>query len=148
MKVILVEDVKGLGKKDSLVEVSDGHARNFLFPKKLALEASAGNVNTMKQKNAAEKSKKSREIEAANELVKKLSEMTVQMKAKVGENGKLFGSITSKEIAEKLENDHKLGIDKKKIHLEEPIKSIGTFEVEIKIYPEISGKLKVLVDRL
>jgi len=148
MKVILTQDVKALGKKDSMVEVSDGHARNFLFPQKLAIEASAGNLNTMKQKNAAEKNKKSREIEAANSLVKKLGELTIEMKAKVGENGKLFGSITSKEIAEKLENDHKLGIDKKKIHLEETIKSIGTFEVEIKVYPEISAKLKVLVDRL
>ena len=119
-----------------------------MFPKKLAVEASNSNVNTMKQKNSAEKNKKCREIEAANAMVKKLSEMSIEMKAKVGENGKLFGSITSKEIAEKLENDHKLGIDKKKIHLEEPIKSIGTFEVEIKIYPEISGKLKVVVEKL
>ena len=148
MKVILTQDVKDLGKKDSMVEVSDGHARNYLFPRKLAIQASAGNVNTMKQKNEAEKTKKNRAVEAAQELAKKLGELQVGIKAKVGENGKLFGSITSKEIAEKLLTDHKLDIDKKKIHLEEPIKSVGTFEVEIKIFPEISGKLKVIVDKL
>ena len=148
MKVILTQDVKDLGKKDSMVEVSDGHARNYLFPRKLALQASAGNVNTMKQKNEAEKTKKNRAVEAAQELAKKLGEFQIEIKAKVGENGKLFGSITSKEIAEKLLTDHKLDIDKKKIHLEEPIKSVGTFEVEIKIFPEISGKLKVIVDKL
>jgi len=148
MKVILTQDVKDLGKKDSMVDVSDGHARNYLFPRKLAIEANAGNMNIMKQKNAAEKNKKNKQIEAANALVATLAEVTVSLKAKGGENGKLFGSITNKEIAEKLLADHKLDIDKKKIHLTDPIKSVGTFEVEVKIYPEISGKLKVVVDRI
>ncbi|MEI6602066.1 MAG: 50S ribosomal protein L9 [Clostridia bacterium] len=148
MKVILTQDVKDLGKKDSMVDVSDGHARNYLFPRRLAIEANAGNMNIMKQKNAAEKNKKNKQIEAANALVATLAEVTVTLKAKGGENGKLFGSITNKEIAEKLLADHKLDIDKKKIHLTDPIKSVGTFEVEVKIYPEISGKLKVVVDRI
>jgi len=148
MKVILTQDVKDLGKKDSMVDVSDGHARNYLFPRRLAIEANAGNMNIMKQKNAAEKNKKNKQIEAANALVATLAEVTVTLKAKGGENGKLFGSITNKEIAEKLLADHKLDIDKKKIHLTDPIKSVGTFEVEVKIYPEISGKIKVVVDRI
>ncbi|MEI6131437.1 MAG: 50S ribosomal protein L9 [Bacillota bacterium] len=147
MKVILMQDVKALGKKDSMVEVSDGHARNYLFPRKLAVEASAGNVNTMKQKNTAEINKKSKEVAAAKALAARLGEVTVELTAKGGENGKLFGSITSKEIAEKLMADFKIDIDKKKIHLEEPIKTVGDFEVDVKIYPEISGKLKVKISR-
>jgi len=148
MKVILTQDVKDLGKKDSMVNVSDGHARNYLFPRKLAIEANAGNMNIMKQKNAAEKNKKDKQIDAAKALVVTLSEVTVTLKAKGGENGKLFGSITSKEIAEKLQADHKLDIDKKKIHLNDPIKTVGTFEVDVKVYPEITGKLKVVVERI
>jgi len=148
MKVVLTQDIKGLGKKDSMVEVSDGHARNFLIPRKLAVSASNSNINTMKQKNEAEKSKKQREIAAAKELVQKLSEIKVEMRAKVGDNGKLFGSITSKEIAEKLLADHHLDIEKKKINMEEHIKQIGTYDIEIKVYPEISGKVKVVVEKL
>lgn len=148
MKVILTQDVKGLGKKDSLVDVSDGYARNFLFPKKLALEASAGNVNIMKQRNDAEKGRKARELAAAKEMAQKLSKLCVHLKAKVGENGKLFGSITNKEIAEKLNSEYKIDIDKKKIILEEPIRSVGTFEVEVKLYPEVSGKLAVKIEQL
>ena len=148
MKVILTQDVKDLGKKDSMVDVSDGHARNYLFPRKLAIQANAGNMNIMKQKNAAEKDKKNKEISAANELVSKLAEITVTLKAKGGENGKLFGSITNKEISETLSEQFKLDIDKKKIHLEDHIKTVGTFEVDVKVYPEIVGKLKVVVERI
>ena len=148
MKVILTQDVKDLGKKDSMVNVSDGHARNYLFPRKLAIEANAGNVNIMKQKNAAETNKKSKQVAAAKELVRQLSEITVVLKAKGGENGKLFGSITSKEIADTLLEQFKVEIDKKKLHLDDHIKTVGTYEVDVKVYPEIIGKLKVVVERL
>ncbi len=146
MKVILKQDVKGLGKKENMLEVSDGYARNFLLPKGLAVEASATNMNIMKTKNDAEKSKKDRELANAKALAEKIKAVTVVIKAKAGENGKLFGSITNKEIAERLKNDFKLEIDKKKIVMEDAIKSRGTTEVEIKIYPEVSAKLTVKVE--
>lgn len=148
MKVILIQDVKGLGKKDSLVNVNDGYARNYLLPRKLALEATSKNLNIMKQKQDAEKSKKAKEIAHAKEQAAELSKICVNLKAKVGENGKLFGSITNKEIAEKLSTDHKVDIDRKKIVLGEPIRSTGTFEVEVKLYPEITGKITVKVEQL
>ncbi len=146
MKVILKQDVKGLGKKEDLVNVSDGYARNFLFPKGLAAEANATNINIMNTKKEAEKSKKDRELAHARELVQKLKDMEVVIRTKSGENGKLFGSITSKDISDKLKNDFKLDIDKKKIVLPEPIKSTGTVELDVKLYPEVSGKLKVRVE--
>lgn len=146
MKVILKQDVKGLGKKESLVEVSDGYARNFLFPKGLAVEASASNINVMNTKKEAEKAKKDRELAEAKALAEKLNTVTVVIKTKAGDNGKLFGSITSKEISEKLKSQHKLDVDKKKMHLEEAIKSIGTTTVDVKLYPGVSAKLTVKVE--
>lgn len=146
MKVILKQDVKGLGKKEDLVNVSDGYARNFLFPRGLAAEASASNINIMNTKKEAEKSKKDRELAHARELAAKLRETVVVIRTKSGENGKLFGSITSKDISDKLKNDFNLDIDKKKIVLPEPIKSIGTSEIEVKLYPEVSGKLTVKIE--
>ncbi len=146
MKVILKQDVKGLGKKEDLVNVSDGYARNFLFPKGLAAEANASNINIMNTKKEAEKTKKDRELAHARELVQKLKDIEVVIKTKSGENGKLFGSITSKDISDKLKNNFKLDIDKKKIVLPDPIKSIGTVELDVKLYPEISGKLKVRIE--
>lgn len=146
MKVILNQDVKTLGKKGTMVEVSDGYARNFLFPKSLAIEASTSNINTMQQKQQAEKTKKDREIAAAKELAKKLSGSKVVFKVKAGENGKLFGSITSKDISDKLKSDFGLEIDKKKIHLPEALKSTGTVEVDVKLYPEVSAKVPVVIE--
>jgi large subunit ribosomal protein L9 len=146
MKVILKQDVKGLGKKESMFEVSDGYARNFLFPKGLAVEATASNVNVMKTRTDAEKSKKDRELAQAKALADKLKETTVTLKVKAGENGKLFGSITSKDIADKLKSSANLDIDKKKINLSEAMKSIGTYDVEVKLYPEVSAKLKVKIE--
>lgn len=143
MKVILKQEVKGLGKKEELVNVSDGYARNFLFPKGLATEASASNINVMKTKNEAEKSKKDRELAHAKELAAKVNETVVILKSKAGENGKLFGSITSKDISDKLKAEFNLDIDKKKIVLPDTIKALGTFEVEVKLYPEVSAKLTV-----
>ena len=146
MKVILKQDVKGLGKKEDLVNVSDGYARNFLFPKGLAAEANAANINIMNTKKEAEKPKKDRELAQARELVKKLKDIEVVIRTKSGENGKLFGSITSKDISDKLKNDFKLDIDKKKIVLPEPLKSTGTVELDVKLYPEVSGKLRVRIE--
>lgn len=143
MKVILKQDVKGLGKKEDMVNVSDGYARNFLFPRGLAAEASASNINVMNTKKEAEKTRKDRELAQAKELALKVKEAVVVIKSKSGENGKLFGSITSKDISDKLKSDFKLDIDKKKIVLPDPIKSLGTTEVEVKLYPEVSAKLTV-----
>ncbi len=146
MKVILKQDVKGLGKKEDLVNVSDGYARNFLFPRGLADEANASNINIMNTRKEAEKSKKNRELTHAKEQAKKLGDLEVVIKAKSGENGKLFGSITSKDISDKLKADFKIDIDKKKIVLPDALKATGTFEIDVKLYPEVSGKLKVKIE--
>jgi len=145
MKVILKQDVKTLGKKDSLVNVSDGYARNFLLPKGLAMEATSDNVNSMNQKNQSEQAKKDKALAHAKELAEKLKDVTVEIKTKAGENGRLFGSITTKEIAEKLKEQHKFDIDKKKMVMEDSIKALGTTTVEAKLYPGVSTKFTVKV---
>ncbi|MFZ5987985.1 MAG: 50S ribosomal protein L9 [Bacillota bacterium] len=147
MKVILKEDVKGLGKKESLVEVSDGYARNFLIPKGLAVEASSTNINIMKTRKEAEQSKKDRELAQAKELAEKLKTTVVVLKAKAGENGKLFGSITSKDVSDFLKKQHNLDIDKKKIGLPDSLKALGTYEADVKLYPGVSGKLTVKIEQ-
>ena len=147
MKVILKQDVKGLGKKDEMHEVSDGYARNFLLPKGLAVEANAANINEMNTKKEAEKARKQKELAKAKELAKEIGSITVVIKAKAGENGKLFGSITSKEIADKLKSDHNIEVDKRKIQLPDALKSLGTFELDVKLYPEVSAKLKVKIEQ-
>ncbi len=147
MKVILKQDVKTLGKKESMVEVSDGYARNFLLPRGLAVEASSSNINVMNTKKEAEKTKKERELAQAKELAEKLKGITVVIKSKAGENGKLFGSITNKDIADRLKSSFKLDIDKKKINIPDALKSLGTTEVEIKLYPEVTGKLTVKIEQ-
>ncbi|KNY28640.1 50S ribosomal protein L9 [Pseudobacteroides cellulosolvens] len=146
MKVILKADVKGLGKKDSLVEVSDGYARNFLMPKGLAMEATSSNINVMKNKNESDRMKKERELAKAKELAEKIKEITVVFKAKASEGGKLFGSITNKDVADKLKADFKLDVDKKQIILDDVIKSLGTTEANVKLYPEVSAKLKIKIE--
>jgi len=148
MKVILKQDVKGLGKKDEMHEVSDGYARNFLLPKGLAVEANAANINEMNTKKEAEKARKQKELAKAKELAKEIGSITVVIKAKAGENGKLFGSITSKEIADKLKSDHNIEVDKRKIQLPDALKSLGTFELDVKLYPEVSSKLKVKIEQV
>lgn len=147
MKVILKEDVKGLGKKESMVEVSDGYARNFLLPRGLAVEANSSNMNVMKSKQEAEKAKKAKELAEARALAEKLKGITLVIRTKAGENGKLFGSITNKDISDKLKADFKLDVDKKKISLHDAIKSLGTTEVEVKLYPEVSAKLAVKIEQ-
>jgi len=148
MKIILKQDVKGTGKKEQMVEVSDGYARNFLFPKGLAVEASASNVNIMKTKKEAEANKKDREIAQAKELAQKIKDITLTIKVKAGDNGKLFGSITSKDVAEAMKAQQKLEIDKKKLVMPDSLKLVGNFEVEVKLYPEISSKFTVKIESL
>ncbi len=146
MKVILLQDLKGTGKKGEIVNVSDGYARNYLFPRKLAEEATEKNLKKWKQKQKDEERKRQQEITEANKMVEKLKDITLVIKAKSGESGKLFGSLTNKEIAEELDKQYNIKLDRKKIVLPEPIKQLGEMELEVKVYAEISGKLKVRVE--
>ena len=145
MKVILKQDIKGVGKKDQIINASDGYARNFLLPKGLAVVADSTNMSNLKSKNEANLYKKNQELENAKSIANKLNETTLKIKAKVGENGKLFGGITSKEISEHLKKDFNIEVDKKKIVLNENIKQIGTTIVQVKLYEGVVAKLKVMV---
>ncbi|WP_432662022.1 50S ribosomal protein L9 [Wukongibacter baidiensis] len=145
MKVILLKDIKGTGKRGDIINASDGHARNYLIPRGLAKEATSGNVNNLKAQKASEKKRQDKELEEAKELAERISKITLKFTSKAGEGGKLFGSITSKDIAAKLKKDHKINIDKRKIVLDSPIKELGSRFVDVKVYPEISGKMKVEV---
>ncbi len=145
MKVILLEDIKGKGKKGDIVTVSDGYARNFLFPGAKAQEANTQNVTTANQKKSATAHQKEMELTAARELAKKIKTLEITIKAKSGEAGRLFGSITSKEIASELKKQHGISIDKKKIVLNDHIKVLGNYSVNIKLYPGVSSTLTVNV---
>lgn len=146
MKVILNQDIKGQGKKGQLVDVSDGYARNFLLPKKLAKEATKENINIMHGKQESLEYQQKKELEEAQKIEKQLEEITLNLNAKAGENGKLFGSITSKDISEALISQYHIKIDKKKFLLPDGgIKMLGITTVEIKLPQSISGKLKVNV---
>lgn len=145
MKVIFLEDVKGKGKKGELKDVSDGYARNFLLPKKLAKEATTDNLNTFKLQEKARLAQIEREKAEANENAKRLESMVVKITAKAGANGRLFGAVTSKEISDALEAQHGMTIEKNKIVLSEPIKSYGSYEVKCKFGYEISGTIHVQV---
>ena len=145
MKVILLDNIKGVGKKDEIINANDGYARNFLFPKKLAVEATKDNLLKLKAKQDANQFRKNKEKEEAEELAKKLKEITLKIKVKAGENGKIFGGVTSKEISENLKTQEKIEIDKKKIVLNETIKNLGVVTVDIKLYEGIVGKLKVQI---
>ena len=144
MKVVLLQDVKGQGKKGDIVNVSDGYARNFLFPKKLATEATASALNDLKGQNEAFAYKKETELNAAKEMQAKLSEVSVTISAKAGANDRLFGSVTNKDVAEALLNQHHIKIDKRRFEMQD-IKNAGTYTVSVKLYPEINGELKVVV---
>lgn len=144
MKVILLADVKSVGKKGEVVNASDGYARNFLFPRKLAQEATEANMNVLNQKKEAERRKKLAETEAAQKQADELKGKEVKIMAKSGESGRLFGSITSKDIADALSAQYKINVDKKKIVIE-TIRTLGTYEAEVKLYPEISTKIKVVI---
>ena len=147
MKVVLLQDVKGKGKKDEIVEVSDGYARNFLLPKKLAAVADAKVLNDIKNKEAAKQRKIELEKQAARETAEKLSGAMVKIKVKEGAagDGKFYGSVTTKDIAEALAAQYGIEVDKRKIVLDDAIKAYGTYTVDVKLYPEISGRLNILV---
>ena len=145
MKGVLLQDVKAQGKKDQVVEVSDGYARNFLFPKKLAVPADAKVINDIKNKQSSAKHKEEVERENARALAKKLSETTIKLTAEAGSDGRFYGAITSKDIAEALKAQAGIEADKRKILLDSPIKAFGTYKIELKIYADISGKFNVTV---
>ncbi len=145
MKVILLKDIKALGKKDEIVNVSDGYARNYLLPKNFAIEATSGKLKEIHIKKEADKGKKAKEIDEARELSERISKLEIVIKSKAGASGKLFGSITNKDISDGIKKQHKIEIDKKKIVLNEPIKALGNHEIEIKVYPEITSKINVKV---
>ncbi len=145
MKVILLEDVKSLGKKGELVEVNDGYARNFILAKKLGVEATAKNMNDLKLKRAHEDKLAAQRLEEAKKFAAELEKVQVTLKIKAGEGGKLFGSISSKEIAQAAKEQLDLEIDKKKLVLPSPIKAVGTTMVPIKLHPQVTGELKVIV---
>ena len=143
MKVILLDNIKGVGKKDEIINASDGYARNYLFPKKLAVEATKENLGKLESKNEANKFKKQNEKNEAEEIAKQLKEITLTIKVKAGENGKIFGGVTSKEISENLKNQYKIEVDKKKIEVKETIKNLGRFNINIKLYEGVNAKLNV-----
>lgn len=146
MKVILLKDVKGIGRAGELVNAKDGYARNFLFPKGLAKEANDSSLKELKDKKESDKHREAEEKKAAESLAKEISETEIIIKTKVGENNKLFGSITSKDIAELLEKEHGIKVDKRKIDIDGGnIKTAGTTTADIKVYPSIVGKLKISV---
>ena len=143
MKVILKADIKGVGKKDQVINASDGYARNFLFPKNLAVEANKENMSKLKAKQDSNAFKKSQEKEEAKKIAEKLSKIQLKIPVKAGENGKIFGGVSAKEIAELLKENYKIGIDKKKIELKETIKTLGMRTIQIKLYEGITGNLKI-----
>ncbi len=145
MKVVLLQDVKNQGKKDQIIDVSDGYARNFLFPKKLAIIADSKAVNEIQNKEASVKHKIELEKAEARAIAKKLESITVKIVCSSGADNKLYGSVTSKDISEMLEKSFSLVIDKRKIIIPEPIKAYGTYSLDVKLYPEITGKVNLVV---
>ena len=145
MKVILTQDVRGVGKKDQILEVNDGYARNFLIPKKLGVQASTANLALLKSKQDSRDFKKQEEKKEAEQIKEKLEKIRLDIKVKSGENGKIFGGVTSKEISDVLKDKYSINIDKKKIELKETIKIVGITTVDIKLFEGIIGKVKVNV---
>ena len=145
MKVLLLQDVKGKGKKDTIVDVSDGYARNFLLLKGVAVEADAKIMNDYKNKQASKKHHEEMEKQAAKETAEKLAGLVVKILATAGADGRFYGSVTTKDIAEELEKQHGITVDKRKIVLDDAIKAFGSYSLDVKLYPEISGKLNVIV---
>lgn len=145
MKVIFQQDVKGKGKKGEIKEVAEGYARNFLIPRGLAVPASSGNIKTLQHQQKKEEERKLQEKEQAEQLAKKLETLTVKIPAKSGEGGKLFGSVTSKQVSESLKKQHKITVDKRKIEMDEPIRTLGVTRVPVKLHPDVSATLNVHV---
>ena len=145
MKVILLQDVKSLGKEGDIVNVSDGYARNFVIPKKLGVEATDKNKNDLKLKKQREAKEAAAKLADAQKLAQELEKVTVEVKMKAGGNGKVFGSVSAKGIAQEAKKQHNLDLDKKKIQLAEPIKSFGDFEIPIRLHPQVTGKFMLKV---
>ena len=143
MKVILKADIKGVGKKNEVINASDGYARNFLFPKKLAVEANSENLSKLQAQKDATQFRKNNEKEDAKKLAEKLTKIIVRIEVKAGENGKIFGGVSAKDIAENLEKQHNIKIDKKKIDLKETIKTLGVRDVNVKLYEGVYGTIKL-----
>ena len=143
MKVILLADIKNVGKKDQIINASDGYARNFLLPKKLAVPADKGNMAELKARQNSKQYRKDQDKQKAENLAEKISQIMIKIKVRVGESGKIFGGVSSKDISEILKKEHKIEVDKKKVELKEPIKVLGITIVKIKLYEGIYGKLKV-----
>lgn len=148
MKVILLQDVKPHGKKGEIVEVSDGYARNFIIPKKLGLEATSKNLNDLKLQKANDEKVAKEQLEAAQAFAKELEGITVRVKMKTGEGGRTFGTISSKEIVQAAKEQYDIEIDKKKVQIPDAIKSLGMYEVNVKLHPSVTGKLKVHVEEM
>ncbi len=146
MKVILLEDVKTLGKKGEIVDINEGYARNFVLPKKLGIEANAKNLNDLKLANKRAEKKAQEELEAARELAKVVEAEPVRTTIKVGEGGRTFGTVSSKEIAQAAKEQRGLELDKKKIQLPEALKALGTYEVAVKLHKEVTATLRVKVE--
>lgn len=145
MKIILLQDVKNVGKKGQIIEASDGYARNFILPKKLGVEANSKNMNDLKLQNANAEKMAKEQLEHAKEFAAQMETKEVIVKMKAGEGGRAFGSVSSKEIAQAAKEQCSMEIDKKKIQLPEAIKNFGVYEVTVKLHPQVSGKLKVKV---
>ena len=143
MNVILLEDIKGVGKKGELINASDGHARNYLLPRKLAVEATKANMHELETKRKAQEHKSQLELEAAMKLSKSIEAQPIVIKVRMGENGRLFGSVTTQEIAEELKKQRGLDVDKKKISLSEPIKTSGEKTAEVKLHAKVSAALRI-----
>lgn len=143
MKVILMQEVKKLGKKGDIIEAAEGYARNFLLPKKYAVEATATHLNAVTQQKKSEERKQQQAVDEATLMAAQLSKIEVTIAVKTGEGGKLFGSVTGKDIAEALKTHHQLDIDRRKIEVKDGIKGIGDYEAVIKVHPEITSKIKV-----
>lgn len=145
MKVILKADIKGVGKKDEIINASDGYVRNFLFPKNLAVEANASNISELKAKQNANQFRKNTEREEAEKVKVQLQKIRLDIEVRAGENGKIFGGVSSKDIAEVLDKQHHIKVDKKKVDLKEAIKTLGATTVNIKLYEGVIGEVKVNV---
>ena len=143
MKVILLSDIKGVGKKDQVIEASDGYARNFLFPKKLAVEANSTNMNNLKAKQESNQYRKDVEKQEAKKIAEKLKGIMLKVRVKAGENGKIFGGVSAKEVSDLLKEEYKIEVDKKKIELKETIKTLGVRTLTIKLYEGVIGNLKI-----
>ncbi len=145
MKVVLLQDVKGQGKRDQLIEVSEGYARNFLLPRKLAIEADAKVMNEIRNKEAARQYRVAEEQKAARETAARLSSVTLKIRCASGADGKLYGAVTAKDVAEALEKETGISVDKRKLTLSEPIRSYGMYTAEVRLYTDIVGKFTVVV---